>query len=93
MSSDVSRYARGADLEVHETDDGLIVFNPATDCVHHLNYTAGVLFELCQGTHDAAELASMMAELYALEETPSEAVETGLQKLVAEGLLVETRDE
>ncbi len=93
MNSDVPRYARRADLEVHETEDGLIVFNPATDRVHHLNYTAGVLFELCQGTRDTAELASMMAELYALEETPTEAAETSLQQLVAEGLVVETRAE
>lgn len=88
MSCIGPRYARAAGLEVHETDDGLIVFNPATDRVHHLNYTAGVLFELCQDARDAAELAGMMVELYALEEAPGETVETGLRQLVAEGLLV-----
>ncbi len=90
MNSDIPRYACGADLETHETEDGLIVFNQGADRVHHLNYTAAVLFELCQSTHTAAELASMMAEFYALEETPTEAVETCLQQLVAKGLLVET---
>lgn len=93
MNSDIPRYARTAELDTHETEDGLIVFNPVTDRVHHLNFTASVLFELCQGTHAAAELASMMAELYALEETPIETVETSLQQLVADGLLVETRAE
>jgi Coenzyme PQQ synthesis protein D (PqqD) len=91
MSCTGPRYARAAGLEVHETDDGLIVFNPATDRVHHLNYTAGVLFELCHDARDAAELAGMMAELYALEEAPGEMVETGLRQLVAEGLLVQSR--
>lgn len=90
MSDDTPYYTRAADLEVHETEDGLIVFNPATDRVHHLNYTAGVLFELCQGCHDGAELAGMMAELYALEEAPIEATQTGLKQLVEEGVLVET---
>ena len=91
MSNDASQYTRTADLDVHETEDGLIVFDPATDRVHHLNYTAGALFALCQGTHKEAELADMMAELYGLEAPPVEVVETGLQQLVAEGVLVETR--
>ncbi len=93
MNSDIPRYARGADLETHETEDGLVVFNPGTDRVHDLNYSAAVLFELCRGTHTAAELASMMAEFYALEEAPTKTVEASLQQLVAEGLLVETRAE
>ena len=46
MSADTRQYSRAADLEVHETEDGLIVFNPATDRVHHLNHSAGALFEL-----------------------------------------------
>ena len=41
MSATGPRYTHAAALEVHETDDGLVVFNPATDRVHHLNYTAG----------------------------------------------------
>ena len=90
MSVDTSRYTRAADLDVHETEDGLIVFNPATDRVHHLNYTAGALFALCQDTHDAAELANMMAELYELEEPPAEVVQSGLRQLVTEGVLIET---
>ncbi len=90
MNANTPRYTHGADLETHETEDGLVVFNPGTDCVHHLNYTASVLFELCQGAHTAAELAGMMAKIYALEETPSEVIETSLQQLVADGLLVET---
>jgi coenzyme PQQ synthesis protein D (PqqD) len=91
MSSPGPRYTHAAALEVHETDDGLVVFNPATDRVHQLNYTAGVLFELCRDPRDAAELAGMMAELYALEKAPAEVVETGLQQLLAEGLLVQSR--
>jgi hypothetical protein len=54
MSSPGPRYTHAAALEVHETDDGLVVFNPATDRVHHLNYTAGVLFEFCRDPRDAA---------------------------------------
>ncbi len=91
MNSGIPGFTRTAELATHETEDGLIVFNSDTDRVHHLNFTASVLFELCQDTHSAAELTRMMAELYAPEETPIEVVETSLQELVAEGLLVETR--
>lgn len=91
MTSDIPRYTRAPDLDVHETEDGLIVFNAVTDRVHHLNYTAGVLFECCRGTHSADELAEIMVDFYALDETPVEAITTGLQQLVAEGVLIETR--
>ena len=82
-------YVRSADLEVHETNDGLVVFNPATDKVHHLNYSAGAIFELCRDRHSADELARLMADLYSLDEPPQEALEAGLRQLLDEGVLIE----
>lgn len=93
MTEALQKYARISGLDVNETEDGLIVFNPATDSVHHLNYTAGVLFELCQGTHSAAELATLMADFYTLDAAPAEETETGLQQLVSEGLLTKVDGE
>lgn len=90
MSDNTTVYSRISGLEVHETDDGLIVFNPATDKVHHLNPTAGVLWELCSDSKTAIQLTQGMAELFSLDVLPSEAVETGLKQLVSEGVLVAT---
>ena len=89
MSSSV-KYIRAENLDVHETDDGLIVFDPSTDQVHHLNFSAGVLFELCAKARDATELAQMAANLYELDAPPTEEIETGLRQLLAEGVLIET---
>ncbi len=93
MTNNTPRFTRAPNLEIHETEDGLIVFDSATDRVHHLNHTAGALFEVCQQTHDSDELARRIAELYALDETPTDAIVTGLQQLVKEGVLIETRDD
>jgi hypothetical protein len=90
MNNDGPRYTRAVDLDVHETEDGLIVFDASTDRVHHLNFSAGALFELCRGTHDVTELAALMADLYDLSEPPIETVESGLRQLVEEGVLVES---
>lgn len=89
MNSNV-KYIRADNLDVHETEDGLIVFDPSTDQVHHLNYSAGVLFEFCKEAHDAAELAQMAAAVYELDVPPTEEIEAGLRQLVAEGVLIET---
>jgi len=89
MTEPAPKYARAQNLDVHETEDGLIVFDPATDRVHHLNYSAGILFELCQGTHGAGELTEMLQALYEMDAPPAEDVATGLRELVAKGVLVE----
>lgn len=86
----VVKYVRAENLDVHETEDGLIVFDPSTDQVHHLNYSAGVLFELCAEAREAGELAQMAAAVYELDAPPSEEIEAGLRQLVAEGVLIET---
>lgn len=78
-------------LDVHETEDGLIVFNPATDRVHHLNHTAGAVFVLCDGSKDELEIAREVGALFALEEQPTQAVRAALADLVDEGLLVNSR--
>ena len=91
MSNDSTLYTRASGIEVHETDDGLIVFNAATDKVHHLNPTAGVLFELCIGSKTSAQLAQEMVDLFSLDEVPTEAIQAGLDQLVSEDVLIESQ--
>ena len=89
MGGASSRYTHVAGLEIYETDDGFILFHPATDRVHHLNPTASVVFELCNGSTEIAELPRLVADLFSLAEPPHEAVATVLQELVTQGVLVE----
>jgi len=83
-----ARFRRAPGLEVHEAQDGLVVFDPATDRVHHLNASAAVLFELCDAARSPSELASRVGDLYGLDDPPVAEVETGLRRLLAEGVLV-----
>ncbi|MEM1110341.1 MAG: PqqD family protein [Pseudomonadota bacterium] len=81
------QFVQVSDLEAHEADDGLIVFNSASDKVHHLNPSAGILFELCRNAVSVADLAQQMGALYELDEPPLDAVTATLAQLVDEGVL------
>ena len=74
-------------LDVSETEDGLVVYNDATDTVHHLNRTAAVVFGLCDGTRDAGAIAAEVGTLFALDEPPLEEIVGCLDELSATGLI------
>ena len=89
MSNSLIQYARADGLEVHEAEDGLIVFNPATDHVHHLNTTAGVIFELCEKPITVSALGKSIQQFYSLQESPQETINASVVELVDKGLLIE----
>ena len=91
MSKLPDRLRHTTGLEVHEAQDGLVVFNPETDRVHHLNGTAAVLFELCDGSRDTVDLPAFVAELFSLDDSPSEAVDEGLNQLMEQGIVVQAQ--
>jgi hypothetical protein len=68
-------------LEVNEAEDGLVVFDPSRDMVHHLNSSAAVIFDLCDGTRDAATIAAVLRRAYELEQLPLAATRAGLEDL------------
>jgi hypothetical protein len=76
-----------ADLEMHETEDGLIVYQESTDRVHYLNHTAAAVFELCDGRRSVEDIAEELRSLFALEEAPVAETEACLAGLVKEGVL------
>jgi len=86
--SAASGYIAVDGLDVHETEDGLILFNPATDRVHHLNHTAGAIFVLCDGSRDEGGLVAAIRETFSLPDPPTELVRTTISELVEEGVLV-----
>lgn len=74
-------------LEVNEADDGLVVYQASTDRVHHLNATAGVILELCDGRHDAEAIADFLARGFGLDAPPLDETRQTLAQLEAEGLI------
>jgi Coenzyme PQQ synthesis protein D (PqqD) len=55
-------------LEVNEADDGLVVCDPQQDMVHHLNPSAALIFDLCDGSRDADMIALVLSEAYGVTE-------------------------
>jgi hypothetical protein len=74
-------------LDVNETDDGLVIYQESTDRVHHLNPTAAVVFELCDGTRSAQDIARLVAETFGLEDFPEAETEACLEDLARENLI------
>ena len=75
------------DLEVDEVDDGLVVFQERTERVHHLNATAAVVFQLCDGRRDRAEIAAIVGDLFGLDHEPAGEVQSCIDRLAQEGLV------
>ena len=74
-------------LEVHEAEDGFVIYDESTDRVHHLNNSAAVILHLCDGEHDAAGVAALVAEAFNLDAPPLEDTEATLETLAAQGLI------
>lgn len=81
MSSSENHPRRVDGLEINEADDGLVIYDPGQDLVHHLNHTASIVFDLCDGTRDPAEITRIVAEAYSLDTPPTSDVIAGLRDL------------
>lgn len=79
---------QASNLDTTEVDDGLVVFEPVSRRVHHLNVTATLVFELCTGDNDVAAISQLVQTAFGLPETPAVEVEGMIEKLRAEGLIV-----
>lgn len=76
-----------SDVEVFETADGLVIYDPDSDRAHHLNPSASLIFFLCTGQVDQAEMARHLAGAFELAAPPLEEVAQCLATLRTEGLL------
>jgi len=79
---------RAGNLEVHEVSDGYIVYQKEQDRVHHLNRTAAIVFELCDGTHQPQDVVERVAEIYALDASAHGEIRAALDSLVQRGLVL-----
>ena len=74
-------------IDVHEVEDGFVVFDAATDRVHYLNPTATVVFSLCDGTRTTDEIAELVRSAWDLETAPVADVAACVAQLRDEGVL------
>ena len=48
-------------IEVRHAGNDVIVYDPSNDRIHILNATAGRVLDLCDGDHDAEQIAAALA--------------------------------
>jgi hypothetical protein len=84
------RPRRASELEVTEVVDGFVVQRRQDDRVHFLNPTAAFILEICDGSLTAGELPELVAAAFGLEKPPRDDVAACLERLLREGLLIET---
>jgi hypothetical protein len=75
-------------LDITEVDDGLVVFEPNSRRVHHLNVTATLVFELCTGENDRDAIVQVVQSAFGLAEPPADEIDALLASLRAESLVV-----
>jgi hypothetical protein len=85
VATDCPRKVDG--LDVTEVDDGLVVFHEPTDTVHHLNPTAAVVLELCDGSRTTTDIAALLAQAYGLPDPPLEEADRCVRFLAEQGLI------
>lgn len=75
------RPQKRADVLELDMGDGLILYNHDGDLVHHLNPSAGLIWQLCDGDATVSQLGREIAEEYDLD---VETVEAQVAAVVAE---------
>lgn len=83
--ADAPRHAAG--LDVHEVEDGLVIYDVATDRVHYLNATATLVFELCTGEHEDSEIVQLVGDAFNMPEPARDEVVQCLAQLHTEGVI------
>jgi hypothetical protein len=79
---------QATNLDVHQVPDGYIVYQNESDRVHYLNKTAAIIFEFCDGTHDANDVISRVAKAFELGPSAHDEIRAGLDSLSREGLVL-----
>jgi thiol-disulfide isomerase/thioredoxin len=55
---------RHADVDFLEIDGEVVIYDLADDSVHHLNQTAGILWQICDGSATLTELAADISDAF-----------------------------
>lgn len=86
------RPRKSADVLELDMGDGLILYNHDGDLVHHLNPSAGVVWQICDGNASVADLATDIAAAYELDiEATQDEVAAVIAEFDALGLVEDVR--
>jgi hypothetical protein len=75
------------DLDVHEVEDGLVIYDLTNDRVHYLNPTASVVYALCNGRRNVDEIVELVRAAWELPDRPEAEVRACLEQLRDEGVI------
>jgi predicted TPR repeat methyltransferase len=75
-------------LVLAPTDDGYLAFDAATGRVHHLNPTAALMVELCDGTRATADVLALVAPL--LDARGRDESERWVESALRDGMILMT---
>jgi hypothetical protein len=81
------RPARAGGLEVQEVADGLMVYQAEPECVHQLNNTAAVVFELCDGHNTVPEIGEQLAAAFGHNGVPADVAYDCVADLWSKGVI------
>lgn len=80
---------RQADLlQIHQVAEGYVVRQTSTGAVHHLNQTAALLLELCDGRATTDEILATVQRMFTLKPAQLRTVRSGLDTLRHTGLVI-----
>lgn len=82
------RPARAEGLEVQEVADGLMVYQADPECVHHLNNTAAIVFELCDGKNTVPEISEQLAAVFRLNGMSAGVAEKCIADLCSKSIIL-----
>ena len=79
---------RAALVRLEQVGDDLLLYHPGLTKALHLNRTASLIWQLCDGHRSAQEIGVLLAEAFGgTEGHVAEAVETILQQFADEGVI------
>ena len=74
-------------LEIEPVEGGYNVYEPGSDRVHYLNFSAALILGLCDGHNSPEDIANHLKQEFELEIAPIEDVIEVLTQFSEEGLL------
>jgi len=78
---------RVPEFHLEQLDDELLLYHPGLTKAIHLNPTASLIWQLCDGVRSSNEIAVMLSEVYGADADIGADVDATLDRLVAEGVL------
>lgn len=75
-------------LDINESADGYVIYDPANDKVHFLNHTTVVILELCNGKNSEKKIVELIGKAYQLDDVPEKEILAAIQQLKDEGLIL-----